>query len=127
MENTVDRRTRYVQDFLHDRLAVTTMRLDPYPADTWDGSPSGWEPPLLHEGLFVFRHCPAIIARNTATLYVDDVDDYLRAIVSAASLHIIHHDVPDDERVRFVEGRLYDTAPGSIALLSSVELAALDR
>jgi hypothetical protein len=121
-----ERRSRHVQDFLFHRLAPV-CRLDVYPADTWQGSPFGWEPPVLHEGLFIFRHCPALIASHTATLFVDDVDDYLMAIVSVAFLHVIHMDVPTEERVRVVESTLYDTAPGSVALLSKVEAAVLDK
>jgi hypothetical protein len=119
-------RTNHVQDFLSHRLAPV-CRLDIYPADTWQGSPFGWDPPFMHEGLFVFRYCPDLIASHTAKLFGDDVDDYLMAIVSCAFLHVIHSDVPDEERTRVVESVLYDTAPGSVELLSSVEAAALDR
>ena len=121
-----ERRTRHVQDFLFARLAPV-LRLDTYPTDAWQGSPFGWDPPSLHEGLFIFRHCPALIAAHTATLFVDDVDDYLMAIVSVVFLHVIHMDVPEEERTRVVESVLYDTAPGSVALLSKVELATLDH
>lgn len=121
-----ERRARHVQDFLFQRLAPVA-RLDTYPADGWQWSPFGWEPPFMHEGLFIFRHCPDLIATHTATLFIDDVDDYLMAIVSVAFLHVIHHDVPDEERTRVVESTLYDTAPGSVALLSRVEAAVLDH
>lgn len=125
-EKPEDRRTRHVQEFLHQHLAPV-MRLDLFPPDTWTGSPFGWDPPYQHEGLFVLRYCPDIIANHTADLFVDDCDDYLRAVVSCALLHVIHQDVPAEQRVAVVEGALYDTAPGTIAVLSRVQMAALDK
>lgn len=119
-------RTSHVQSFLVHRLAPV-LRLDTYPADTWEGSPFGWEPPFMHEGLFIFRYCPALIASHTTRLFGDDIDDYLMAIVSIVLLHVIHHDVPVEDRTRVVESTLYDSAPGSVELLSSVEAAVLDN
>lgn len=124
-EKSEDRPTRYVQSFLHQRLAPT-MRMDVYPAATWTGSRFGWDPPRVHEGLIVFPHCPEIIGRLTAKLFVDGVDEYLRAVIACVTLHVIHHTVPDDQRVAVVESALYDFSPGTVALLSRIELAALD-
>ena len=125
-DNPADYRLRHVESFLHDHL-FGVVRLDPHPPEGWTGSRFGWDPPLLHEGLFVLPYCPAILARVTAKLFVDETDDYLRALVSCISLHVIHHELPEPERVRTVESALYDTAPGSLALLSQIEMAALDK
>ena len=121
----MEHRLRHVESYIRDSLSPV-LRLDPYPADTWRGSINGWEPPEAHEGLFVFRYSPAVIAGHTADLFADDCDAYLRSIVACVHLYVIHHDVPADRRKATVENDLYEQAPGSVELLSRMEMAILD-
>lgn len=122
-------RTRHVTEFLAEHFpqvdADPILRLDAFPPETWTGSPTGWDPPLVHEGLFVFCHCPGLIALHTADLHVDDADRLLRAIAGIVCLHMVHHAVPVEERIPLVEQLLHDAHAPSLELLIGVELALL--
>lgn len=119
-----ERRTRYVQDFLVARL-VPTFVLDTHDRTTWTGSRVGWNPPVQHEGLFVFHYSPGVISDLTADLHTDEVDKYLRAIVAIANVYVIHDDVPAEQRTAVVEAALYDAHRGSMELLVHMELVTL--
>lgn len=115
----------HVESYLYNRLSPV-MRVSAFLPEGWPGPARGWEAPVEHEGLFVFSYCPAVIAAATAELHPDERDDYLRAIAACVMLHIINHEVPDDQRVAVVESQLYDSNPGALALLSRIQFAALD-
>lgn len=123
-EDPTQRRTRHTVEFLQARLA-TLVRFDIYPIEDWAGSINGWNPPRLYDGLFVWAVCPALIAANTADEFVDEADKYLLAVVSLVALYITHIALPPDERRVRVESDFYDRYPGSMSLVSTVELATL--
>lgn len=120
-------RTRHVTEFFSEHFpqADAFVRLDAFPPETWTGSATGWDPPLAHEGLFVFPHCPELIALHTADLFADDTDRLLRAIAGIVCLHMVHHTVPVEERIFLVEQLLHEAHAPSLELLIGVELALL--
>jgi hypothetical protein len=119
-------RAEFAEQFLQRRLA-SLCRLDAYSPDRWTFEPHGWSPPVQHEGLFVFRFCPAVLADQATDLDDREFEGYLRAVVATIQLHIIHSDLPYHERVQRVDDELYDLASGTLELLSRVQLGALDR
>lgn len=122
-------RTRHVTEFLAERFPQADpdpfLRLDAFPPETWAGPPTGWTPPIAHEGLFVFQYCPELIALHTADLFADDADRLLSAIAGIVCLHMVHHDVPVEERIPLVEQLLHEAHAPSLDLLIGVERAFL--
>lgn len=95
--------------------------------DGWSGPPRGWSDPTLdHErGVFTVRFCPEVIHAVIGRLHGAALRDVLVTIKAAVFLAVSHHD-RDDPRTS-VDDRLWDDAPGTLRLLSEIELAALDR
>lgn len=95
--------------------------------EEWDSNPFGWEFPkrIPGEG-FSFTFCAEIIQRATAELSQSDFDNYLMALCFLGDVHITNCDLSPEERTRVAERALYDIAPGSIQLLSRVQLHTLD-
>lgn len=75
--------------------------------------------------------CPDLIAEQIAHLDEDDRQHYVEMILWFCDRHVVlAHEEPDldeDDRHRRIEDELYDRAPGSLDLVSAVELNALDE
>lgn len=121
-------------------------------ADLYDPSnlhrPYGWVPPF-HEpeiahpeicpcaacaaganvATFVLRFCPEIIAEQSVEVGLDDEHFtlYLDVIEYLISMFVLHRDKPWDEREALVDKALWDEAEDSLKLLTSVQMAVLDR
>jgi hypothetical protein len=74
--------------------------------------------------------CVERLAKQTMHLNEEDMKDYMRAIFWMIDRHVvIQHNDPDMpalDRHRMIENELYDIAPNSLALVSQVEMNALD-
>lgn len=115
-------------------IGVTTTPLD---AEAWSElelsvattQPFGYLPPTLDDETdeWEMRYCPTIIEAQTAELDDEDLHNYLEACDAQASLFVIHDDGQDrDDLRRKVEDALFDVAPGSLMLLTRVQMAVLD-
>lgn len=101
--------------------------------DEYSNARFGWswpvpnEDPALDAGL-IAPFCPEIIDQQTAHLDDHDFDTYLNAIVWMCDMFIAYtYETPDiHQRATRVENELFDTAHGSIATLSEVQLRVLD-
>lgn len=70
---------------------------------------------------------PALIARVTEALDDDLLDVYLTGLEAFVLAHLMNDDESVDEAIRRVEDQLWTQAPEALALMSSVEAAAIDR
>lgn len=129
-------RCAHIKDHLSatlTRCAAVAIEMDPerWKAATEPGNLRrlyGWVPPYPQTpvGPFVLEYCPEIIDAQTKDLSDDELDQYLEAIGFHASMHIQHHERTIEERELLIDRTLYDIGPGSIALMSQVQLAAMD-
>lgn len=73
--------------------------------------------------------CPEIIAAQTTQLSDDELGKYLHAILWMCDRHLtLKRTVPDDgARHRMIEDELLTLAPGSLDIMSRVEIHALDH
>lgn len=126
-------RTEKVTEYFYkfaDRVGVTVILIDPDWLDHQEKHPTtapfGWTPPFKDQGEFFFIVCSDRIDAQTQHLTDEELLNYLMAIDFLASLHIVHHKKPLEERVNLVEDILYNTADASLSLLSRVQLEALE-
>ncbi len=83
--------------------------------------PYGYVPPTLDD----LHFCPDIVVAQCADLKDEEFEDYLNVIEIHIYGHITH--MNDDDVERVVDRAVYDVAPGSTALMSRVQMQALDR
>lgn len=90
--------------------------------------PSGLAPASLSkEHGWRLRLCPQLIVSSTRTMSDDDLEDYLQAIQWVIDNHAVKFEIPISERSDKVEAELHELAPGSLALVQLVQIAALDQ
>lgn len=87
--------------------------------------PFGWTPPRL-ELRWMWTISSEIIAAQTMILRDDELADYLDVIEVICDLHITHHALPDDDRLRLIESTVFNLGPGSLTLMGRVQMAVLD-
>ena len=142
-------------DFIGSRLTRHLVEIgidvEPYDLDQWAtlGLPlldraSGWTDIVARERpegagdmAMVFRFCPAVMARTTASLPVlpdgtgeiRNVATYCDLVEHVADLEATRwDDVADDvNRRNQAEEDLYTVHPGALVFISLVQAAALDR
>lgn len=70
---------------------------------------------------------PALIALVTEGLSEDLLDVYLTGVEALVLAHLMVEGETSEETMKRVEDHLYDNAPDALALMLSVEAAAIDR
>lgn len=108
-----------------------TLELRLHTADEWfaDAGPDesnlhrpfGFLPPTLD----TLDLSAEVIVEQCRGLSDDDFGHYLNALDVHICGHITHFENPDAERI--IDRALYDLAPDAAALLSEVQMQALDR
>lgn len=127
MNDTMD----LIRQMITDHFAIIEREFAIWPEDQFEEELGlelqarfGWTIPQI--GGF----CLERLARQTAHLSQEDLVDYLRAILWICDRHVIlggrQPDLTEIERHHQIESELYDAAPSSMALLSQVEMHALD-
>lgn len=89
--------------------------------------PFGWMPPFEQvAGFVVFPFCAELINEQTQDLSDADFATYLTIILFSCDLHVTHRARPVEDREQLIDRTLYDIAPTAMALLSRVQMSALD-
>ena len=96
--------------------------------------PYGWIPPHEVAGAadddfatVIAPFCPGLIAEQTRFLLDEAFLHYVDTIEYQLCLHIVHRDLPWQEREALIDKQLWETAPGSMELQNRVQLRILDQ
>ena len=90
----------------------------------------GWMPPvalLPAADLIVLSFCPELIAETTAWLDDDDLENYLVAISAHLTAFVADMDADQTEVFYRTQDEMAVSCPHTAALVSQVELRALDE
>jgi len=131
-------RTALIEQYFQDKLTRCGGVSLPLNRKRWDSEtdakadplhrPYGWMAPTIRPpiGPFIFPFCPDVINEQTWDLSDDELDEYLETLGFCVSMHIQHHERTPEDREQLIDRTLYDIGPGSMALLSRVQMKAMD-
>lgn len=89
----------------------------------------GWMPPVQvvdDTPALLVSFCPELIAETTAWLDDEQLDVYLTVVEAFIDAMVAQFSEPVAEVYHRVQNSLYETAPDALALVSQVEVRALD-
>lgn len=120
-------RTRFETHILTElEVASATPTMEQWAQLDQTKAQFGWLPPVEYDGVMTVVYQPEILAALCGDLSDEHADMLLMAVEYMIDMHIFLADVPEEERTRLVESKMYDECgPDALALLSHQQFALI--